>query len=213
MSLLGVLLLPYLRWQIGDTILAVSLKLGRKMQEILTGEFFWGVVIGLMLAFVSAWAQAEIASRKQAKTAKSTVARFCTDTIKNIQSVVSEMDRTRDRSRAIHHDFLMLIEVEVQIYGRNREHLIHLPDELRGQVREFMNDIAVKRAEVANKLTDFCQMNNQASQLQVQGAGSQASRLQSDSIVPLGEAQKAADKLVTISKDCSALVDKLAAIE
>lgn len=183
------------------------------MLDILTGEFFWGVIIGLILAFVSAWAQAEIASRKQAKTAESTVARFCIDTIKNIQSVILEMDRTRDRAQAIHHEFLMLIEVEVQIYGRNREHLIHLPDDMRGPVRDFMNDIAVKRAEVADKLTQFNQIWNQANQLEVQGSGPQAGRTKSDALVPLGEAQKAADKLVSIAKDGSGLVDRLSSIK
>ena len=183
------------------------------MWAILTGEFFWGIIIGLVLSFAGGWAQAKIAASIQEKAARSTVVRFCSDTIKNIQSIISEMDRTRDRARSIHHDFLNLIEIEIQIYGRNREHLIHLPDDLRGPVRDFMNDIAIKRAEVANKLNEFYQMNAQADQLQVQGHGPQSQRVRTDALTPLGVAQVAADKLVTVSKDGSPILTKLASLK
>jgi hypothetical protein len=186
---------------------------GRAMWAILTGEFFWGIVVGLILSFIGGWAQAKITVTMQQKAARKTVVRFCIDTIKNIQGVIAEMDKTRDRARAIHHDFLTLIEVEIQIYGRNREHLIHLPDELRTSVREFMNDVAIKRAEVANKLSQFYQLTEQASQLQTQGLGPQAERVKTDALAPLGSAQAAADKLVTISKDGGPIVEKLALLK
>lgn len=183
------------------------------MWEILTGEFFWGIVVGLVLSFLGGWAQAKITFTMQRRAAEENVRRFCIDTIKNIQGIVSEMDRTRDRARAIHHDFLNLIEIEVQIYGRNREHLIHLPEELRTSVRQFLNDIAVKRADVANNLNQFYQLTGHADQLEAQGAGPQSQRLKADALTPLGAAQAAADKLVVVSREGTSITEKLAALK
>jgi hypothetical protein len=96
------------------------------MLEILKGEFFWGIVVGLVLSFFGGWVLAKFTVSLQQKHRKKVVRDFCTDAIKNLQSVIKEMDAARDRGRAIYADFLDLIEAEVAVWGRNREHIIHL---------------------------------------------------------------------------------------
>ena len=179
------------------------------MMAILTGEFFWGVIVGLLLSFVAGWVLAKFTVSMTQANAKKVIIRFCIDTIKNIQNIIAEMDSTRDRAKAIHHDFLTLLDVEFNIYGRNREHLIHLPDEERNQVRKFMNEVAVKKAEVVNKLDQFYRLNALADQIQAEGRGPEAQRVRENAMVPLRDAQTAADKLVTLSTNATPLVDRL----
>ena len=79
------------------------------------------------------------------------------------------MGKTRDRSKAIYHDYLGLIDVEIGVYGRNREHLIHLPEQARTDVRAFMTDCAVKKTDIAAKLDAFYRLNELANQTQIEG--------------------------------------------
>ena len=116
------------------------------MIDVLKGEFFWGVIVGLLLSFFGAWLLAIISVRMIEKMQKKRLISFCIDTVKNINGIVTQIDESRDRSKAIYHDFLALIEVEVQIYGRNREHLILLPEMERNEMRKFMNIIGIKKA-------------------------------------------------------------------
>ncbi len=179
------------------------------MTEILTGEFFWGVIVGLLLSFVAGWVLAKFTVSMTQANAKKVIIRFCIDTIKNIQNIIVEMDSTRDRAKAIHHDFLILLDVEFNIYGRNREHLIHLPDEERNQVRKFMNEVAVKKAEVVNKLDQFYRLNALVDQIQAEGRAPEAQRVRDNAMVPLRDAQTAADKLVKLSTNATSLVERL----
>jgi len=180
------------------------------MLSILTGEFFWGIVVGLLLSFFGGWVLAKFTVSMTQANAKKLIIRFCIDTIKNLQNIVSELDATRDRAKAIHSDFLALIDVEIGVYGRNREHLIHLPDDERNQVRKFMNDVAIKKAEVASKLDQFYRLNSLADQIQSEGRGPEAQRTRDTALAPLRDAQTAADKLVTISNNAAPLLDRLA---
>jgi hypothetical protein len=69
------------------------------MQEILKSEFFWGVVVGLLLSFIGAWVQAKITVSMNETRMKKTVVNFCLDTIGNLENVIREMDKSRDRAR------------------------------------------------------------------------------------------------------------------
>ena len=69
------------------------------MQEILKSEFFWGVVVGLLLSFIGAWVQAKITVSMNETRMKRTVINFCLDTIGNLENVIREMDKSRDRAR------------------------------------------------------------------------------------------------------------------
>ena len=179
------------------------------MMEILKGEFFWGIVVGLFLSLLGAYALAKFNVSLTQNHQKQVVVKFVIDTIKNLQNIINEMDSTRDRTKAIHHDFLALIDVEIGVYGRNREHLIHLPEPTRNEVRKFMNDCAVKKAEIVSKLGQFYQLDSLANQILAAGRGPEAQRKRIDSEAPLADAQKAADKLVTIANGVSGLLTDL----
>mgnify|MGYP000284651252 CR=1 FL=1 len=179
------------------------------MLAILQGEFFWGIIIGLILSVVGGWALAKFTVHMQTENAKKTVVYFCMDTIKNIQSIISDMDSTRDKAKAIHHDYLNLIDIEIQIYGRNREHLIHLSDDTRNLVRNYMNAIAIKKAEISKNLDLFYQINAMADRAQAEGRGPEAQRFRAEASVPLVAAQLAADKIVTASKDGNHIIQDL----
>jgi hypothetical protein len=179
--------------------------------EILKSEFFWGVVVGLLLSFIGAWAQAKITVSMNETRMKRTVINFCLDTIRNLENVITEMDKSRDRAKAIFHDYLALIDVELAIYGRNREHMIQLSETSRAEVRDFMNDCAVKKAEIASKLDQFYWLDVQAKQVQAAGQGPQAQRIQQQALVPLGEAHTAADRLVAVANRAPAIRDRLKA--
>jgi hypothetical protein len=75
------------------------------MWAILTGEFFWGIVVGAVLSIAGAWFLAKFQEDRQRRHQKKVVIDFCIDTVRNLQGVIREMDKTRDRARAIHHTF------------------------------------------------------------------------------------------------------------
>jgi hypothetical protein len=68
------------------------------MLDILTGEFFWGIVVGLLLSFVGGWVLAKFTVSMTQANAKKVIIRFCIDTIRNIQNIIKEMDSTRERA-------------------------------------------------------------------------------------------------------------------
>ena len=179
------------------------------MIEILKGEFFWGILIGLLLSFVGGWVLAKFTVSMTQSHQKRTVVLFCIDTIKNVQTIILDLDQVRDRAKIIHPDFLALIDVEVGIYGRNREHLIHLPNDERSAVRKFMNEIAVKRVEVTNRLDQFNQVHRAADQIQAEGRAPEAQRERDKAVGLLQEAHKATDKLVVLANNSSQLLDQL----
>ncbi len=173
------------------------------MWAILTSEFFWGIIIGAVLTALGAWLLI-ILQRKQQRNL---VRAFCADEIRTLQALVKEMDEQRDRARAIYHDYLALIEVEIGIYGRNREHIVHLPTETRRKVRSFFNNLAVKRAEVAAHLAEFYRLNEEANK---SGAiGGDAAAIRAEATAKLAEAHRAADRMVALANDAKDLVREL----
>lgn len=182
------------------------------MSNILQGEFFWGIVVGLLLSLLGSWALAKFTVSMQQASARRTMSLFCIDALKNIQSIIAELDAARDRMRAIHHDFLMLIEVEIQIYGRNREHLINLPDDARNKIRKLMSEISIKRAEVANNLEEFYKLSRLADQIYAEGRGPEAQRIRENGSISLQNAQTAADRLVSISGGIPSIIEGLSKI-
>jgi lipase chaperone LimK len=89
--------------------------------------------------------------------------------------------------------------------------MIRLPEANRAEIRDFMSDCAVKRAEIALKLDQFYRLDAQAKQLQAAGQGPQAQHIQQQALVPLGEAHKAADRLVAVASKASAIRERLRA--
>jgi len=179
------------------------------MVEILTGEFFWGIVAGLLLSFLGGWFQATFAFAKNRKNAERVTRLFCIDTISNVATIIRELDKARDRTKIIHHDFLALLDVEFNIFGRNREHMLNLPESERGEVRRFMNEAAIKKLEVSQYLETFYKESERANQLEAAGSAPQARRILEGAAKQLEGAHAAADKLVRIGEGAALLTGKL----
>src|SRR5258707_10558289 len=144
---------------------------------VLTSEFVWGVIVGLVLAAFGAWLQAIFIARQQQKAQKNLIKNFCIDTVNNLKAIVEDMVDHRQKANVIHNDYLALLDIEFNVFGRNREHIIHLPNLVRDNVRKFINDCAIRRAEIGNYLSQFTNLWALADQLQSQGDAPQAQRV------------------------------------
>jgi hypothetical protein len=177
---------------------------------VLTSEFFWGVIVGLVLAAFGAWLQAIFTARQQQKAQKDLIKNFCTDTVTNLRAIVDDMVDHRQRTQVIHGDYLSLLDVEIGAFGRNREHIIHLPNPIRENVRKFVTDCAIRRAEIKSHLSEFSRFMALADQLQSQGDAPQAQRVRNQSAeVARRNANQALDQLVARVKDSPDLVNSL----
>ena len=161
--------------------------------EIIGSEFLWGTLLGLALTYIGGALTLRSQKLNQEKVVKS----FCEDTITNVLEYVSHLDQFRDRSRTIHPDFIELIEIEIQAYGRNRDHLISVSDRrLRKRVRDFFTDTAVQLANIKKHLDNFYRLNNladaEADQVKKEQLKQQANNA-------LSEAHKACDRIVSVA--------------
>lgn len=172
-------------------------------------EFFWGIVIGLLLATAGALIQAYINNRLSQKHLRDSVEIFCVDTINNIKNIISEMDKTRERTKVILDEFLTLIEVEIGIYGRNREHLIRIPEIQRAKMRNFMNDIALSHAKAKNSLNEFYRLRAEIGTLDIQNNKNAISERNNRADRMLSEAHASVDRMITLSKDSHQLINEI----
>jgi hypothetical protein len=172
---------------------------------VLTSEFFWGVIVGLLLSVLGAYCLAVFAARQQRKAQKDLIKNFCTDTV-----IVDDMVAHRQRAQVIHGDYLALVDIEIGVFGRNREHIIHLPNPVRENVRRFVTDCAIRRAEIGNHLSEFSKLWALADQLLSQGDAPQAQRVRTQQAeVARRHANQALDQLVILVKDSADLVNSL----
>src|SRR5260370_19486741 len=180
------------------------------IRNVLTSEFFWGVVVGVVLTTIGAWGQAVFTVRQQRKAQKDLIKNFCIDTVNNIKAIVDDMVAHRQRTQTIHPDHLALLDIEFGVFGRNREHIIHLPDLVRENVRKFVTDCAIRKGEIGNYLTQFTNLSTLADQLQSQGQAPQAQRIRDQQApVPLASAHQALDQLATKVTGSADLVNNL----
>ena len=112
---------------------------------VLTSEFFWGVIVGLVLSVFGAYWLAIFAAKQQERAQKKLIKNYCIDTANNLRAIVDDMVDFRQRTQAIHGDYLALLDTEINVFGRNREQIVHLPSQVRDNVRKFMNDCAIRR--------------------------------------------------------------------
>jgi hypothetical protein len=177
------------------------------IMEVLKSEFFWGVVVGVVLTTIGAWGQAVFTVRQQRKAQKDLIRNFCIDTVNNIKAIVDDMADHRQKANIIHPDYLTLLDIEFNVFGRNREQIIHLPSPVRDNVRKFVNDCTIRRGEIGGYLAQFSSLLTLANQLQSQGQSSQTQRQQAQ--VPLNLAHQALGQLATRVKDSADLVNNL----
>jgi hypothetical protein len=179
------------------------------MWAVLTSEFFWGVIIGLILSIIGGYGLAIFQTNSQSKAQKLIFRDFSVDTVKNVKQIIDEMDDIRSRTGAIHLDFLVLMEVEIGVFGRNREHLTRLPEKPRERLRKLLNSIAIKRAEAVNYLTEFYRQVELADQLFAQGQGPQSQRIRNTADAALARANKAVDQIVAVSQNSTSIISEL----
>lgn len=177
---------------------------GDVFHHALYSEFVWGIILGIVLTYLGSI----LTLRMTQKSQKFTVVRFCEDSISNICEYISSMDQHRDRARHIHYDFLELIDVEIGVYGRNREHLIHIENKnLRKEIRDFYTDVAIQIVKIKNSLSLFYEANKLAQQ-EVDGSPERRVH-QTSADQSLGQAHIACDRLVAVARRKTEIFDQL----
>jgi hypothetical protein len=180
---------------------------------ILESEFFWGVLVGILLTVIGAYFLAVFTVRQQRREQKKVIKSFCIDTVTNIRQIVDDMNATRGNAQMMHyHYYLTLIDIENQVFSRNREHLISLPPDVREKVRKFVTDCAIHRAEIGNYLTTFNEQWAQADQFEVQRDAYHTNVRKAATEGPLAQANKALDALVQRSRDSEGVIKDVASV-
>ena len=64
---------------------------------VITSQFFWGVIVGLILSVVGSYSLARFSSRQQQEERKSILKNFCADTVTNIRQIIDDMDQTLNK--------------------------------------------------------------------------------------------------------------------
>ena len=154
-----------------------------------------------MLSLVGGWALAMFNLRSMRDFQRRNQREFCIELIENINKFAAELDDTRDRTRAIHHEFLNLIDVEIGIFGRNRENLLLLDRGARRAMQKFMSDIAIRRVNVTRNLEEFQRFYDLSRTARAGGEDETARMGEQQAAHYLNEAHSLADKLVATAKN------------
>lgn len=170
--------------------------------SILKSEFFWGVIVGTILAALGAQLTVWLQERSQRIARAELVRTFSIDTVKNLLQIMRDLQDLRVRMNSIQHEFLVLLDIEMNVFGRNREHIINLSPETRERLRRFTNSVSIKRAEIGNSLTEFYKQMALADQLNASGQAPQAQRvIAATTANQLAKANAAADQLFQLVQD------------
>jgi hypothetical protein len=160
------------------------------VSSILTSEFLWGVILGLLLSMVVAG----FSTWLEARTRRRIVVDFCDDLIGSICDYIQNLQDNRQRNRIIESEFLELIAAEIIVYGRNREHLPHIGNvQLRNDVRDFFTRVAALLSQARASLTVFNQ-----EMARVNAGGADAAAANQAATIRLGEAHRACDGMVAL---------------
>jgi hypothetical protein len=174
-------------------------------EEFSVPDFTLGTIIGIVLSVFSAlllfWKQRE-ASRCAIKT-------VCLDLIENISRIIDDLEENRARNRVIDHEFLDLIEVELTVFGRTREHTAILSDSvLRKSIRDFFVKIAIFRVRINLALASFSKLHQAA--LEPSISPEQRTQYTTESHHRLAQANQLCDQLREYKNNTAAsLVPKL----
>jgi hypothetical protein len=181
--------------------------------NVLKSEFFWGIIVGLFFTVIGSYSLAFFAARRQRQEQKKVLKSFCIDTVTNIRQIVDDMNATRSKVQMNHyHYYLALLDIENQVFSRNREHLISLPHDVREKVRKFVADCVVRRAEIGNHITTFMERCALADQFEVQRDEQHMNVRKAATDGPLAQAHKAIDALVLRAKDSDGVIKVIASV-
>jgi DNA-binding Lrp family transcriptional regulator len=122
----------------------------------------------------------------------------------------TEISKVRKHGNSVPKRILSLIDNELIAYGRQRDFLVLVDQSAREEFREFMNDIAIKRAEVQFKLDQVEGIFAQTRALDSAGDAAKARRIESSVAEPMKELNSEADSLVSIINKGTGIVAKLA---
>ena len=117
-----------------------------------------GIVVGVLLNILASWAAVKFQNCEQVRRVQA----FVADTIRNLQDYARSLDENRDRNGVIYGDILELIEAEIGVWGRNREH--HDSESatlrLRRDVRDYLANTAKYCLETKSFLAAFTNAHN-----------------------------------------------------
>ena len=160
------------------------------MGQILQSEFVWGVVLGVLLSVISSWASIQLQNREQIRRVRA----FVADTVRNLRDYGRSLDENRDRNGVIYNDILELIEAEIGVWGRNREHMIMIGDTTaRNGVRDYLASAAKYCLETKSLLASFTESMNQTRSAQTDAL---RHSWEADANSKLKAAQDRADRLI-----------------
>jgi hypothetical protein len=180
------------------------------LNTVLMSEFFWGVIVGLLLSVIGAYCLAVFITRQQQKAKKDLIKNFCIDTVDNIKTIVDDMVDRRQQTQVIHGDYLTLLDIEFNVFAKNRKQIGHLPNPVRDNVRKFVNDCAIRRAEIGNHLFQFNNSWAFANQLHTQGQMVEAQRVRKEEAeMARHNADRALAQLFVRVKDSAELLNSL----
>ncbi len=130
--------------------------------DALKSEFLWGTVLGVLLAALTT----TIGIFTQRRFNERIIKRLCKDLTNNILEIAEQLQDTRARSNFIDHEFIDLIEVEVAVFGRVREHISAVTDDsLRKDIRRFFTKTSVQYTRVRTHLRHFQEKYSQQNPL------------------------------------------------
>ncbi len=161
------------------------------MQDIITSDFLWGIIIGLVLTLLGSWALHE----KQERIKRKSIARFIEDVIQTINTYVEQINSERQTNNEyINTDYLGLINGEIELYARNREHLINIQSpELRAEIKAFLTEVSIKTARIQNEINSFTRNWAESKNHEL---GEERTRLENDATVHLDKARTCVDRLL-----------------
>lgn len=177
--------------------------------QVLTSEFSWGLLAGLVLSFIGAFAQTKMLRRAHISMQEEDIVNLASDLIKNIVQICDQLSEARRRSRAIHHELLNLLDVEIGIYGRTREQFIRLDPNVRSDVRKFFTNCALRKLEIVQNLAAFDDRMKMVQQFRLQGNDTEREQAEIAANVPLTEANKRVDELISLMRDGQSLVERM----
>jgi hypothetical protein len=65
------------------------------LHTIPSSDFFWGVVVGVVLTLFGAYIKARLTVRWTRKEQQKMVVKFCIDEVKNLQGIIKQLEETR----------------------------------------------------------------------------------------------------------------------